>query len=206
MTQSIVPEQKKGAKSDSSYHVSTPSESKARKLYRHARLNLLNVNKWHSLIGAGVKFQVVNEKGEEINTHVGEGNYIRIRVAGIPHSKAGNGDEWVYVEKVEEEKLKHRESTAIRVRPAVPPFVDKNETAHFFADDATSSFCVVRDNIQITSSVLGRNEVPNTETRNPFRWIRNVFVALGAMLGLNKPIWKRLAKGIIEKKYSGLTA
>ena len=205
MTQSIIPKQRKGAKSDSSYHVRTSSDAKARKLYQHARLNLFDVNNWHLLIGSdAAKFQLINENGEEIQAHVEKGNYIRISVAGIPHSDAGDGDEWVFVEKIEEGKLKYHEYTAIRVRPAVPPFIDKNETAHFFSDDATSSFSVERNNHKVSATISGRNEVPNTDTKSPFRWLRNVVVALGAMLGLNKPVWKKLAKGLLEKKNSGI--
>lgn len=205
MTQSIIPEQKKGAKSDSCHQVIASSEKDARRWFQRARVNLLNVNNWHWLIGnRAAMFQLVNENGEEIHEYVEKGNYIRIRVAGIPHSEAGDGDEWVYVEKIEEGRLKYHEFVAIRVRPTVPPFVDKNETAHFFSEDATSSFAVIRNKIKITASVSGRNEMPNTDTKNPFRWLRNIIVALGAMLGFNKPVWKRLAKGLIEKNNSGI--
>lgn len=205
MTQSIIPGQEKGAKSDSSHHVNCSSEKSARKLFQHARLSLLNVNNWHYLIGLGAaRFQLVDTNGQETQAPVEEGNYIRIRVAGIPHSDAGDGDEWVHVEKIEEGRLNYHEYIAIRVRPAVPPFVHKHETAHFFSEDATSNFSVVRNKLKVTATVSGRNEVPNTDTKNPFRWLRNVMVALGAMLGLNKPVWKRLVKGLIEKKNSGI--
>jgi hypothetical protein len=200
MTQSVVPVQKKGARSDTYYSIRAADENDAGDLFQNARMNLLNVNSWHALAGSGANFRLVNEKGEELCTLVEKGNYIRINLPGIPGTETGKGDEWVLVEKVEEGNMKYHEYAAIRVRPAVPPFADKPETAHFFSEDATSSFYVVRNNNKITVSVSGRNEIPNTDTSNPLTWIRNVIVGLGAMLGFNKPQWKKLVKGIARKK------
>jgi hypothetical protein len=58
----------------------------------------------------------------------------------------------------------------------------------------------VRNSTRVTVSVSGRNEKPNTDTHDFLTSIRNVIVALGAMIGLNKPQWRSLAKGIIKKK------
>jgi hypothetical protein len=198
--QSIVPAQKKGARSDTRYAVHASNEQAAHQLFQNARLNLLNVNSWHTLTGDGVVFQLINEKGEEIHSLVETGNYFRITIPVIPGSGDGRGAEWVYVEKVEEGKLKYHEFTAVRVRPSAPPFEHMNETAHFFSNEATSTFSVVRNGSRVMVSVSGRNEKPNTDTHNLFSWVRNLAVALGAILGLNKPLWKSLARGIIKKK------
>lgn len=198
--QSVVPEQKKGARSDTRYAVRVSNEQAARQLFQNARLNLLNVNSWQTLTGDGVAFQLVNEYGEEVHALAQEGNYFRINIPGLIGTKEGHGNEWVYVEKIEEGKLNHHEFTALTVRPSAPPFAGSKETAHFFSDDATSTFCVVRNNNRVVVSVSGRNEKPNTNTHHASSWIRNLIVALGAMIGLNKPLWKSLAKGIIRKK------
>jgi hypothetical protein len=198
--QDIVPAQKKGAKSDTHYSVRTSNAKVAMQLFQNARLNLLNVNGWHSLTGSGAVFQLVNEQGELLNGLAEKGNYIRIHIKALPGTKEGEGFEWVKVEMIEEGKLKYHEYTAIRVRPTVPPFADKAETAHFFSNEATSSFCVIRNENRVTASVLGRNEEPNTEPHNVLSLVRNVAVAIGAMLGMNKPQWKGLTKGIIRKK------
>jgi hypothetical protein len=195
-----VPKQKTGAKSDTQYSVRAKNEQAAKQLYENARLNLLNVNSWHTLTGDGVVFQLVNEKGEEIHGLVEKGNYFRIHIAAAPANAAGKGDEWVFVEKVEEGKMKYHEFVSVRVRPAAPPFSKSKETAHFFSSKATSTFSVVRNSSKVTVSVSGRNEEPNTDTHDLLASIRNVVVALAAMIGLNKPQWKSLAKGIIKKK------
>jgi hypothetical protein len=200
MTQSVIPVQKKGARSDTRYSIRASNENDARNLFQNARLNLLNVNYWNALAGGGARFQLINENGEEILSLVEKGNYIRISLPGIPGTDAGKGDEWVFVEKIEEGEMRFHEYTAITVRPAAPPFAGKSETAHFFSDDATSSFCVTRNNNKITVFVSGRNEVPNTATDSPLTWLRNVIIGLGAMLGFNKPQWKKLVTGIAKKK------
>lgn len=195
-----IPRQKTGAKSDTQYSVSAKNEQAAKQLYENARLNLLNVNSWHTLTGNGIVFQLVNDKGEEIHGLVEKGNYFRIHIPAAPANTSGKGDEWVSVEKVEEGKMKYHEYTSVRVRPAAPPFNKSKETAHFFSSKATSTFSVTRNLSKVTVSVSGRNEKPNTDTHDFLASIRNVIVALAAMIGLNKPEWKSLAKGIIKKK------
>ncbi|MET0394060.1 MAG: hypothetical protein ABW019_13000 [Chitinophagaceae bacterium] len=195
-----VPVQRKGAGSDTRYSVRLPDGQAAQQLFEKARLNLLNVNSWRALAGSGAVFRIVNESGEEVNGLVQQGHYLRISIPAIPGNKAGQGSEWVQVEKIEEGKIKYHEFIAIRVRPASPPFAPGAETAHFFSSESTSSFCVVRNNNRITASVSGRNELPNTQTRNWLTGLRNLIVAAGAMLGLNKPQWKSLVKGIIRNR------
>jgi hypothetical protein len=198
--QSVIPAQRKGAKSDTRYSVRLPNEAAARRLFQNARLNLLNVNSWHSLAGSGAVFQLIDDKGREVNKLVETGNYFRITLPGVPGIAAGDGDEWVKVEKVEEGAIKSKEFTAIRVRPSSPPFVHKTQTAHFFSETATSTFTVIRKRNKVVVLVSGRNEVPNTNVSSVFAWVRNVFVAFAAMLGFNKPQWSNLAKGIARTK------
>jgi hypothetical protein len=195
-----VPEQKKGARSDTRYSVRTSNEQAARRLFQNARLNLLNVNGWHTLSGDNVLFQLMNEKGEEIQALAYTGNYFRICIPAIPGAATSKSEEWVYIEKIEEGGLKYHEYTSMRVRPCPSPLSESKEVAHFFSDDATSTFSVVRNGTRVMVMVSGRNEIPNTHASGLFAKVRNVIVAFGAMLGLNKPLWKSLAKGIIKKK------
>jgi hypothetical protein len=180
--QPVIPAQRKGAKSDTYYAIRLPNEAAARRLFQNARLNLLNVNSWHSLAGSGAVFQLINEKGQEINRLVEKGNYFRISLPGVPGLEAGDGDEWVKVENVEEGSVKSK------------------QTAHFFSETATSTFCVIRKRNKVVVSVSGRNEVPNTKVSGLFAWLRNVLVAFAAMIGFNKPQWSSLAKGIARTK------
>jgi len=195
-----IPKQREGARSDTQYSIRTRNEQLAKQLFQNARLNLLNVNSWHTLTGSDIVFQLVNEKGEEIQGLVERGNYFRIQIPGVPADSTGQGSEWVYVEKVEEGRMKYHEFVSVRVRPSAAPGYASDKTAHFFSSQATSTFSVVRNSSRVTVSISGRNEKPNTDTHDFLSYIRNVIVALGAMIGLNKPEWKSLAKGIIKKK------
>ncbi|MEI9946987.1 MAG: hypothetical protein WDN26_22545 [Chitinophagaceae bacterium] len=191
----IVPKQLKGGKSVSAYSVQAKDMLTAKKIFENAKLNLLNVNKWHSLAGRlSADFQLVNKEGEKIFTDPEKGNYFRINIPPAP------GYDWVRVEATEAEQQQDYDRAAIRVRPAIPPFEKNGEVIHFFTPDATSSFLVERKGKKITASVIGRNEIPNTATKNLLHKIRNAIVAIAAIAGFNKPQWKSLVKGIIKNK------
>ena len=197
----IVPEQHKGVKSVTRYSLKLSSISSAKKLFQNARKNLLNVNAWHIIAGPGSAiFEVINSKGEKIDKDVKKGNYLRITIPIIPGSPAGEGADWVKVEKISEDENENYQYLAISVRPAPAPIDSKQEVAHFFAAEATSTFSVERNNRLVIAAVNGRNETPNTKTTNTWTWVRNLLVALGAMIGFNKPQWKGLVKGLIKKR------
>jgi len=196
----IVPEQRKGAMSVTRYSIRMPSVTSAKTLFQNARKNLLNVNAWPITAGPGSAiFEVINSKGEKINDNVKKGNYLRITIPIIPGSPAGKGADWVKVEKIIEKENETYQYIAISVRPAPAPINHEPEVAHFFAADATSTFNIERKNRLVIAAVNGRNETPNTKTNNVWAWIRNFFVAIGAMIGLNKPQWKSLVKGLLKK-------
>lgn len=190
----IVPKHRKGSKSVSYYSAKAPDVIAAKKLFEKAKLNLLNVNAWHELAGSvSADFQLINEKGKKIYTPVQKGNYFRINIPPAP------GYDWVRVEAIEEEHQPDYDRTAIRVRPAVPPYGNYENVVHFFTPDATSSFLVERKARKVTASIYGRNEIPNTKTSSLLKKVRNLIVAMAAIIGFNKPQWKGLVKGIIEK-------
>jgi hypothetical protein len=92
----------------------------------------------------------------------------------------------------------NEESVTLRVRPSPDPENQDTNTAHFFKDYATSSFRVQRKGNQVTASVHGRNEVPNTETEKALDKIRNAFVGATAVAGMSTPQWKGLVKGLLD--------
>ena len=171
----------------------------AQKLFEEARKDLLNVDQWHVIAGNKTVFQLVSSNGEEIQGPVKKDDFIRIELPALPSSTTGEGYEWVRVEKLEEKRQEDFAYSIIQVRPASPPFVKTKEIAHFFSRDGTSSFCVIREGNKVTAAVYGRNEHPNTKTFRIIDRIRNIVVALGAMIGLNKPQWKSLVTGLLRK-------
>jgi hypothetical protein len=195
-----VPPQQKGASSATTYTVKALNADAAALLFQKARKNLLNPGSWHKLAGpSSAIFTVVNNQGHATNVEVKEGNYLRISIPTVPGRPAGDGYDWVSVENIVEKYLPGHQYVAISVRPAVPPFYKNKEIAHFFAPDATSTFYIEIKGRRVKAAVYGRNERPNTKVHGLFSKLRNLFVALGAMLGLNKPQWKSLVKGWLSK-------
>lgn len=197
----MIPVQSKGASSITSYAVELTNDTPAKELFKKARRNLLNVNGWHNIAGHGSAFfQVVNSNGEEMKGWVKEGNFLRISIPTVPESPAGNGFDWVVVEKINEQNEPGYQYVGIRVRPASPPFSYQKQPAHFFDDAATSTFSIERENSKVIAAVNGRNETPNIKTDKLITRIRNFLVAMAAMVGFNKPQWKKLVKGLLKKK------
>jgi len=82
----------------------------------------------------------------------------------------------------------------------IPATADK-DVAHFFSDESTSNFAVIRDKKLLTAAVFGRNEVPNTEyTGNILDKISHTLVGIGAVAGFSDSQWKSLVKGILNKE------
>jgi len=125
------------------------------------------------------------------------GDHFKINIPLLGNI-GGEGYDWVQVEAIDNHSEKNREAIAIRVRPANDPSNTKEEITHFFSDEASSTFSVIRTDNAVTASVQGRNEKPNTDAGNVMDKIRNTIVATGAMMGLNKPQWKSLARGLLS--------
>lgn len=195
-----IPNQEKGSKTDTHHSITAESLDAARQLFHQAKERLQDVNHWHQLAGkASAIFKLTDNEGTEANRKVQKGDHFKINLPA-PTNKAGGGHDWVVVEDIEDKSDPAGESEAfvIRVRPTQNPQKPDEDIAHFFKEDATSSFAVQRETRKVTASVHGRNEVPNTEADSIFDKARNAFVALGAMAGLSNPQWKSLVKGIVE--------
>ena len=195
----IVPPQHEGGKKDIEHTVTAIDNDDARKLFVIARNRLLDVNRWHELVGAlSAKFILTDANGSEVHRTAEIGDYFKIDVPG-PGSSDGKGFDWVFIEAIEDksDSTGPYESTAMRVRPSVNPTEKGENVAHFFKDSATSSFVVERHEKTVTACVLGRNEVPNTETSNLVDKVRNTLVGTTAIAGIANIQWGSLAKGLI---------
>lgn len=191
-----VPPQKKGAESDIRYSRSTIGEKEGRALYEAARKNLLDINNWKKLAGKlSADFSLTDPFGKPVQRMPLQGDFIRIH---LPTSASDKFD-WVRIESIEEQNENMSLNFIhMRVRPSDPP-KEQEETEHFFSKEATSSFLVERKGRKVQASVRGRNELPNIAAKNLIDRIRNIFIGLGAMIGMNYPQWKGLVKGILTK-------
>lgn len=195
----IIPSQVTGNKTDHEYSKAADSQSEARQLFQESVARILDVNEWHKLCGTGsAVFQLTNETGEELNELIVKGRYIKIDIPG-PGTQTGKGFDWVYVEDTDSSsKQGIAECYAIRVRPSSSPLTNNHSVAHFFKDEASSTFMVCRNNNTVTASIHGRNEIPNTSTGNKVDNIRNEVVAVSAMGVFSGVQWKKLVKGVIN--------
>lgn len=197
-----VPPQEEGTKKDIDHTVKASDENDARKLFMIARNRLVDVNRWKEFSGpASATFRLTDPQGNELSRTVEKGDLFKIDLPA-PGPAEGKGYDWVQVEAIEESGNPNgeKESIAIRVRPTQSPLTDGTETAHFFKDTATSSFVIERNGSEITASVFGRNEVPNTETNNLIDKVRNAIVGSTAIMGFSNVQWKSLLKGLVETK------
>lgn len=195
---SIIPDNQSGASSDTSHEVIVSTVEAANILFKTAKKRLLDVNNWHQLCGkASAVFQLTDEKGNKVYRSAQLGDHFKINIPG-PGSSTGEGNDWVQIEAIEHTVNDNIEVLAMRVRPTDNPRNEMEDVAHFFTDEASSTFSVSKQGNKIIAAVNGRNEKPNTKADKFTDKVRNALVATGAMIGLNKPQWKSLVKGLLE--------
>jgi hypothetical protein len=195
----IVPDNETGASSDNEHSVQKQDEGSAKQLFELAKGRLLDVNNWHSLSGgASATFQLTDEKGNAVHRPAQLGDHFKIDIPG-PGTITGKGSDWVQVEAIEQHSDENEDIVAIRVRPVTNPQNTKEDVAHFFTDDASSTFSVRRKGNIIVAAVQGRNEKPNISAENLIDKLRNAVIGATAIAGMNKPQWKSLVKGLLSE-------
>lgn len=196
---SSVPPQRSGASSDTSATYKASSSEEAKKYFKAVRERLLNVNDWKIMaVLPSADFTLCDESGRKVDRLAKQGDYLRINIPG-PDNQSGDRDDWVKVEHVEEKYSVNVESIVVTVRPSANP-KHPAETAHFFSDEATSSFVVERRAEELIAAVYGRNEKPNTDAGSLKENIRNSVVATVAMGLFSKIQWKSLVNGLIKRE------
>lgn len=197
MSEELIPHQHTGGESNTEAHKRFDDENSASAFYEEVKQRLLNVNSWHQWAGKGsATFQLTDPQGNTVQRSAQEGDHFKIDIPG-PGTQTGEGYDWVQIEKIEEERGEG-ESITIKVRPTTNPNNAKEDVAHFFADDATSSFQVRREGTKVIAAVYGRNEKPNTKAEGVMDKIRNVAIAAGAISGGSKLQWKSLVEGLVS--------
>ena len=195
-----VPEQVTGDQTDNVHEHTASSSYEADKLYSLAVDRLLNVNQWGDVAGlVSATFRLTDTEGVLAKRNVWENDYIRIDIPG-PGTEAGDGYDWVKVERIDESE-DHESDTAyvsLTVRPASNPTNEKDETAHFFDDEATSTFIVRKDRNRVIAEIHGRNERPNNSSASKMDKLRNKVVAGSARTVFSNIQWSNLAKGFVH--------
>jgi hypothetical protein len=201
-TEEIVPPQQEGSQKDIDHIVEAADENDARKLFMIARNRLVNVNHWREYAGPlSATFRLTDANGHEVDRTAENGDHLKIDLPA-PGPAGGGGFDWVRIEAIEDRSNAdgRDEYIAIRVRPTSDPQKKTDGIAHFFTDEATSSFVLERNGSKVKAAVFGRNESPNTQTSNVIDKVRNAVVGTTAIAGFASVQWKNLIKGFIETK------
>lgn len=196
-----IPPQRKGIKTDTVSSIKHISEKKAIEHFLVVKARLLNISEWDKVSGkVSAMFKLTDATGNPVKRKPIPGDHIRIDLPA-PKTDDGEGYEWVVIEQVDDQSnaTTDEEYLSIRVHPANSPLNDKKAVAHFFEPQTSSTFIVKRNKSNVQAEVHGRNEMPNTHTDSLWGRIRNLFVALGAMLGMSKVQWKSLVEGLIKE-------
>jgi hypothetical protein len=199
--QTLVPENKEGKAVDIEQTITEESLQEAITMFRLAYSRLIYPAIWKNLAGAGTaSFSIWRAGSHEVQRHVQVNDYLRIDIPG-PGPSAGDGYDWVRVETLQENIIPHTdESFVMRLRACANPENPDSGTAHFFSEEATSTFILKRVGMTVTFSYHGRNEKPNTSEVETVDKIRNKLVATGAVAGLSEVQWTALLKGILQKE------
>jgi hypothetical protein len=198
----LLPVQETGRQTDFTQEKQFTSLDEAHSAFQAAAGRLLSVSNWHVYAGAGsAVFTLCNNQGVELDVMAEEGFFFSIDLPA-PGPNAGDGLEWVMIEKLASEGSAHtaEEYVLMTVRPVADPRKTAAEIAHFYKDIATSTFIVRRDGLVVSAGAHGRNETPNNQDVDLYDKVRNTAIALMARVGLSGPQWKKLVNGLIDYK------
>jgi hypothetical protein len=197
--QIVVPEQLEGSEMNVRSETVVSDIAQAVVFYQLVKLRLFEVNSWDRVCGTSTTtFQLTLADGSP-SFRLEVGNLIKIDIPG-PGTSAGDGYDWVRIERIEKnEESEVEEWAGFTVRPCPNPFHPELGIAHFFSDVATSTFIIGRSGQTVWAEMHGRNEVSNGNTEKIFDGLRNAMVGWTAKIGLSYPQWKLLVDGLVKK-------
>lgn len=167
--------------------------------YQIVKKRLMDVNNWGKICATSTtNFQLTLIDGLD-TIFLKEKNLIKINIPG-PGSLVGNGYDWVQIEKIKfNSETEIDEWFGFTVRPFMNPLNPKQGTAHFYTNLSTSTFIAGRSGLIVWAEIHGRNEIPNSKTKNIIDVMRNTIVGWTAKIGFSFPQWKLLADGLVKK-------
>ncbi|MBA2562786.1 MAG: hypothetical protein H0V14_07705 [Chitinophagaceae bacterium] len=196
----IIPEQQTGKAIDAESSVELNNIEEAKTFFNVVKSRLQNVNKWHKFAGdISAVFKLLDKESVEVQRSAQKGDYIKIDIPG-PGSDSGDGYDWVQIEEVESTSVPDVDSFAFRVRPAQNPQNNKDDTAHFFSPESTSSFTVTREKKKVTAAIYDRNTKANKEVDSITDKIRDAVVGTAGIIGFSKIQWKNLTDGLLSRE------
>lgn len=194
---SLVPPQRSGKAIDAHASAVLNSEKTASVFFELVKNRLQHVNSWSVIAGKlSAEFQLVNKEGLEVFRKVKEGDYLRVDIMG-PGGTSGGGYDWVRIEQLDDDTEGQR--FGFRVRPASHPTALRDIPDHFYDQNSTSTFQVVREGRKVIVAISDRNTKPNSQANNVVDVVRNRVVAWAAKARFSEIQWQLLADGLISK-------
>jgi hypothetical protein len=155
----------------------------------------LKINEWNVKAGKNpTEFHIYNKDKSQ---SVQENDVVKIKIPA-PENKLGNGFDWVIVRKIQMIEKTDLKVSLLQMKPHSCPENSNGKTAHFYKDDASSTFILVKKDKTIQFSIHGRNEIPNTRKIGFLNSCRNFFVANGGIFGGSKVQWQDFAEEFIN--------
>ncbi|MFN2439557.1 MAG: hypothetical protein ABR503_10190, partial [Chitinophagaceae bacterium] len=196
----IIPQQQTGKSIDTETSAELNNAEEAKAFFDIVKTRLQNVNNWHETAGnLSADFQLVDKAGKEVQRTPEKGDYFKIKIPG-PGTDSGEGYDWVQIEEVESTSSTEVDSYGLRVRPAQNPQNTKEDIAHFYSNESTSSFTVTREKNKVTVAIYDRNTKANKDADSVGDKIRDAVVGTAGILSFSKIQWKALAEGLIKNR------
>lgn len=195
----IVPEQKTGKEIDATASILLANDTVAREYFTTAVNRLQTVSEWSSLAGdPSAEFTLTDPEGNIVDRPIQKGDYLKIKVPG-PGNPGGEGFDWVTVEEIEIMSSEDMNRYAFRVRPARSPGQTQGDVAHFYSEDATSTFSITREKNVVTAAIFDRNTKPNTESDTIAGKVRDTLVGAAGIVAFSHIQWQNLVNGILKR-------
>lgn len=157
----------------------------------------LEINSWGNFCNENsIQFNLCDSSGKTVNRSPQIGDYIKILLKKINHPKKKDYY-WVRIDMIDKSNPNRM---MIQCRPSKLPGSEfAGKIFHFYSAASTSTFIISKGNDYIKMAVYGRNEKANHNT-DFLNNIKNIFIALGGILGGSKIQWKLLTDGLINAK------
>lgn len=195
---SLVPEQQTGKAIDAVSAVKLSNEEMAKEFFKIVKSRLQDVNNWGKIAGnLSASFQLVDNDGIEIQRSAQKGDYFKIDIPG-PGNKTGEGYDWVQIEDIQSISLPDMEHFGFRVRPTDNPQSNRQDIAHFYSRESTSTFTVTRKGNKVTAGIYDRNTKPNKDANFTADKIRDAVVGTAGVISLSRIQWKNLTDGLLN--------
>jgi len=167
-------------------------EREAARAFSILKTKLYDVDEWndHAMLSS---FDLFDENGQMPTTKkFAVGAFLRISLKGTMKY------DWVRVVDIYEAT----DEFIVSVKPTYDPTEesgDKRSISHFFTDESTNNFCLVRKSTSVMLCVIGLNEKMNTaETGGALEAVRNAAVNLGSYLGVQRGEWEKFCHHFMD--------